>query len=59
MADRVAGCLQVYKLMMPHWALTMQINANARASLVNAGGVVEQVFTPGPYCLEVLPWQLL
>jgi hypothetical protein len=51
--DLLPGCLQVYKLMMPHWAFTMQINANARSSLINAGGIIEQCFTPGSYAMEV------
>ena len=45
--------MQVYKLMVPHWAFTLRINANARSILVNAGGLVENCWTPGDYALEV------
>ena len=31
----------------------MRINCNARKVLINAGGIVEQAFTPGPYCMEL------
>jgi hypothetical protein len=51
--DRLPGWLQVYKLMVPHWAYTLEINANARAALINAGGIIESVFTPGSYAMEV------
>ena len=37
------GCMQVFMLMQPHFHYTMCINANARSSLINAGGVVEKV----------------
>ena len=35
--------LQVYQLMMPHYHYTMQINAAARAALINVDGIVEKV----------------
>ena len=35
--------MQVYQLMMPHYHYTMQINAQARAALINVGGIVERV----------------
>ena len=44
---------QVYKLMLPHFRYTLQINANARNSLINAGGIIESVFTPGPYAMRL------
>ena len=31
----------------------MQINANAREKLINAGGVIETTFSPGKYCMEI------
>jgi lipoxygenase/linoleate 9S-lipoxygenase len=34
---------QVFKLMQPHFRYTMNINSNARNTLINAGGVVEKV----------------
>jgi len=43
----------VYKLMMPHWRFTPNINANARQNLVQAGGVIESAFTPGRYAMEM------
>lgn len=46
-------CLQLYKLLEPHFRYTMRINCNARKVLINAGGIVEQAFTPGPYCMEL------
>ncbi|CAL8468388.1 g7928 [Coccomyxa elongata] len=42
----------VYQLMQPHFRYTFNINANARGTLINAGGVVEKVFTPGPLSME-------
>lgn len=45
--------LQLYKLLEPHFRYTMRINCNARKVLINAGGIVEQAFTPGPYCMEL------
>lgn len=32
---------------------TLEINALARQSLINAGGVIESCFTPGQYCMEI------
>ena len=34
---------QVFQLMQPHFLYTLDINANARSTLINAGGTVEQV----------------
>lgn len=45
--------MQLYKLLEPHFRYTMRINCNARKVLINAGGIVEQAFTPGPYCMEL------
>lgn len=41
----------VFQLMQPHFRYTLAINANARSSLINAGGIVETVFTPGPFSM--------
>ncbi|GLC42164.1 hypothetical protein PLESTB_000637500 [Pleodorina starrii] len=43
----------VHKLMAPHFRYTMNINSNARSSLVNAGGIIEKSFTPGPYAMRL------
>jgi hypothetical protein len=32
---------QVYKLITPHFLYTLRMNANARTTLVNQGGIVE------------------
>ena len=32
---------QVYKLVTPHFLYTLRMNANARTTLVNQGGIVE------------------
>ncbi|XP_019455488.1 PREDICTED: linoleate 9S-lipoxygenase 1-like isoform X1 [Lupinus angustifolius] len=43
----------IYKLLYPHYRDTMNINALARSSLINAGGIIEQTFLPGPYSVEI------
>ena len=43
----------MYKLLQPHFRYTMRINCAARTSLINAGGIVEVGFTPGPYSMEL------
>ncbi|OAY74492.1 putative lipoxygenase 5, partial [Ananas comosus] len=43
----------ILKLLKPHMRYTLQINALARQTLVNAGGVVESGFTPGKFCMEM------
>ncbi|GAB4813772.1 hypothetical protein N2152v2_000818 [Parachlorella kessleri] len=48
----------VYKLMLPHFRYTLDINARARSSLINAGksdqmsGLIESNFTPHAYSLR-------
>ncbi|KAL8137884.1 hypothetical protein V2J09_003885 [Rumex salicifolius] len=37
----------IYKLLHPHMRYTMEINALARQSLINGGGIIEACFTPG------------
>ncbi|CAF2176734.1 hypothetical protein BRARA_G01999 [Brassica rapa] len=43
----------IYRLLHPHFRYTMEINARARQSLVNAGGIIETCFWPGKYSLEL------
>ena len=43
----------VYKLLHPHMRYTMEINALARQSLINGGGIIEATFTPGKYAMEI------
>ncbi|RRT62744.1 hypothetical protein B296_00016288 [Ensete ventricosum] len=43
----------VFKLLHPHMRYTLEINALARQSLINADGVIESCFTPGAVCMEM------
>ncbi|PKA47033.1 putative lipoxygenase 6 [Apostasia shenzhenica] len=43
----------IFKLLKPHMRYNMEINAIARQFLVNAGGVIESSFTPGPVSMEI------
>ncbi|KAL4195765.1 hypothetical protein AMTRI_Chr04g242710 [Amborella trichopoda] len=43
----------IFKLLHPHMRYTLEINALARQTLINAGGVIESCFTPGQYCMEL------
>ncbi|KAG6477244.1 hypothetical protein ZIOFF_066496 [Zingiber officinale] len=43
----------VFKLLHPHMRYTLEINALARQSLINADGVIESCFTPGPIGMEM------
>ncbi|XP_057776930.1 lipoxygenase 6, chloroplastic [Salvia miltiorrhiza] len=43
----------IYKLLHPHMRYTMEINALARQSLINGGGVIEACFSPGKYAMEI------
>ncbi|KAK4591378.1 hypothetical protein RGQ29_021546 [Quercus rubra] len=43
----------IFKLLDPHMRYTMEINASARQTLVNADGVIESCFTPGQYAMEI------
>ena len=37
----------IYKLLRPHFRFTMAINAAARASLINKGGIIDKLFSIG------------
>ncbi|KAJ7950556.1 Lipoxygenase [Quillaja saponaria] len=37
----------IYRLLDPHFRFTMEINAFARESLINANGIIESTFSPG------------
>ncbi|KAK7262558.1 hypothetical protein RJT34_30132 [Clitoria ternatea] len=39
----------IYRLLHPHFRYTMEINALARESLINANGIIETSFTPGKH----------
>ncbi|KAL2510330.1 Lipoxygenase 6 [Forsythia ovata] len=43
----------VHKLLHPHMRYTMEINALARQSLINGGGIIEACFSPGKYAMEI------
>lgn len=43
----------VFKAIVSHYKDTMDINQSARSALINAGGIVEQTFTPQKYALEI------
>ncbi|XP_061360244.1 seed linoleate 9S-lipoxygenase-like [Gastrolobium bilobum] len=43
----------IYKLLYPHYRDTININGLARHALINAGGIIEQSFLPGPYSIEM------
>jgi hypothetical protein len=43
----VSAMHPVFKLMLPHFRFTLDINSKARASLINAGGIIEDTFTAG------------
>ncbi|XWS22731.1 hypothetical protein CRYUN_Cryun29cG0061500 [Craigia yunnanensis] len=43
----------IYKLLHPHMRYTLEINALARQSLINAGGIIEACFSPGKYAMEL------
>ncbi|XP_020598154.1 probable linoleate 9S-lipoxygenase 5 [Phalaenopsis equestris] len=43
----------INKLLLPHYRDTMNINALARQSLINAGGLLEFIIFPSKYTMEM------
>ncbi|KDP26771.1 hypothetical protein JCGZ_17929 [Jatropha curcas] len=43
----------IFMLLHPHMRYTLEINALARQSLINGGGVIEASFSPGKYAMEI------
>ncbi|XVF04631.1 hypothetical protein REPUB_Repub05bG0101000 [Reevesia pubescens] len=43
----------IYRLLHPHFRYTIEINALARESLINANGIIENSFSPGKYSMEL------
>ncbi|WCJ38711.1 Lipoxygenase 6 chloroplastic [Euphorbia peplus] len=43
----------IYKLLHPHMRYTLEINALARQSLINGGGIIEACFSPGKFSMEI------
>ncbi|KAA0041374.1 hypothetical protein IC582_009827 [Cucumis melo] len=43
----------IYRLLHPHFRYNMRINANARESLINAGGIIEGTFSTASYSMEL------
>ncbi|GLJ23659.1 hypothetical protein SUGI_0448040 [Cryptomeria japonica] len=43
----------LHKLLVPHFRNTMEINRLAREKLINAGGIIEQCFSPGQHAMEI------
>ncbi|XP_020167927.1 probable lipoxygenase 6 isoform X1 [Aegilops tauschii subsp. strangulata] len=50
---RMSAMHPIFKLLHPHMRYTLEINALARQSLINAEGVIESCFTPGPVSGEI------
>ncbi|CAA6664638.1 unnamed protein product [Spirodela intermedia] len=50
---RLSTMHPIFKLLNPHMRYTLEINALARQNLINADGVIESCFTPGPFCMEM------
>lgn len=43
----------INKLLYPHFRDTININGQARQALINAEGIIEQTFLPGPSSVEI------
>ena len=43
----------IYRLLHPHFRYTMAINAAAREALINAEGIIENIFSTGKYSMEI------
>ncbi|CAN0902047.1 Linoleate 13S-lipoxygenase 2-1, chloroplastic [Linum grandiflorum] len=43
----------IYRLLLPHFRYTMEINALARQALINAGGIIETCFAPLKYAIQL------
>uniref|UniRef100_A0A1D1XVX7 Lipoxygenase 6, choloroplastic n=1 Tax=Anthurium amnicola TaxID=1678845 RepID=A0A1D1XVX7_9ARAE len=43
----------IFMLLHSHMRYTMEINALARQSLINGGGIIESCFSPGKYAMEI------
>ena len=43
----------IYKFLDPRMRYTLKINALARESLNNAGGIIETEFTPRKNCMQI------
>lgn len=43
----------IYKLSHPHMQYTLKTNAITRETVINAGGAVENNYTPGRYCMQI------
>ncbi|PSS26944.1 Lipoxygenase [Actinidia chinensis var. chinensis] len=43
----------IFMLLHPHMRYTLEINALARQSLINGGGIIEACFSPGKYSMDV------
>lgn len=43
----------IHKLLLPHFRDTMNINALARQSLINADGIIETTHYPSKYSMEM------
>ena len=43
----------IHKLLLPHFRDTMFINAVARQTLINAGGLLEATVFPAKYAMEL------
>ncbi|XP_010265847.1 PREDICTED: linoleate 13S-lipoxygenase 2-1, chloroplastic [Nelumbo nucifera] len=50
---QLSGMHPIYRLLLPHFRYTMEINALARESLINGGGIIESGFSPGKYSIEL------